>query len=132
MGKTFRPISFVLTITAGGSGDEWGSLDVFPPGVSGKVTMITVRRDASDDDGTVADIYLATNQHALEAEPPVDDLVLKAAAVALTQSALASSLQSGLDYPSRFQDGLRLGAEVTFGGAGDSVTHWTIEGELDD
>lgn len=130
MGRKFRK-TMTLTITAAGAGDEWGSVDLFPVDFRGKVTMITVRRDAADDDGTPADLFLVTNGDTLTDEPSVNDLVVKASGVVLSQSATAASLQSGLDYPPVFAAGLRLGAKVTFAGVGDSVTHWTVEGELD-
>ena len=121
-----------LTVTATGAGTKWGSTDFFPPGASGRVDTITVRRDASDDVGTQADLYVATNQDELSAVPADDDVVIEALTVTLTQSATQASLDSGLDYPPHFQDGLRIGGVFTVAGAGNSVTHWTLTGEIGD
>jgi hypothetical protein len=128
MARSFRK-EITIDVISVGAGVVWGNATIFPEGVAGVVTGLTVRVSAAPGAGP-ADLYLATNGELLSAVPAVEDYVVKAAAVPLTVSATAASLDTGFDFPPRFKRGLTLAAAVTTV-AGTYTLVWVVSGETD-
>ena len=109
-------------ISLTGGGDGFTARDVFPgtgagAAITGKIESI-IFRQAIGGDATSYLIYIVTNEDPLTSMPDDLDIVLKTTSIASTPSTTVADIDSDVDKPRGYRDGLRVAVDVTTGAGG--------------
>jgi len=121
------------TVEVTGSASGFASTEVFKSGAQGLrglVRGVVIRLDVTDNNASSILAMGVCRGDDLANQPADDDLVFETAAVALTSSAIAADLDTMFDNPKDFENGLRVGGNVTATGA--YKLFFTIHYEMQD
>lgn len=121
--------TFVCSGTVPGAGANLISHTLYPElSETSKLAGYILRLDAADtiSSAIVPSFIDGPEPHA--ANTPENRIVSLATSVALTPSATAASIDTDLDYPRTWNNGLQFGGVLTTTGAGTYTIHVTVWG----
>ena len=122
--------TFVCTGTVPGAGANLISHTLYPTlSENNKLAGFVVRRDAADaiSSSITAMSFLDSNvPHS--SSTPDNDLVALTSSVTLVASDVTASINTDLDYPRTWANGLQFGGVLNASGAGTYTLHVTVWG----
>jgi len=121
------------TVQLTGSADGFLTAKALPMlGKEGRILAIKIREDATDDQATDAVFYIADDD--LGDAPDDLDVFYESASVSLAGSATTASLEDALSVPAPYcvaaVGDVKLGCNITAGGAGDTTLDVVVYAEV--